>query len=86
MSETITGVAILTQDGALWSLPSPNRHHHLFALAAFQGHNPEPGEQGFTTDAGRFVDRVEALAIARAADQPIRKQGNVEKLYSEDLW
>lgn len=87
--ERITGVALLTHNGVLWSLPAPKRHHHIFALAAFMGpldEPPEPCEQGFTTNTGRFVDRKEALAIAQAADQPIRKHGNIHELYSEDLW
>jgi hypothetical protein len=76
VSETITGVAVLTNDGCLWSLPKPNRHCHIFALAAFVGKSAEPGKQGFTTSGGRFVDRMEAAQIA----------GKAGKLYSEDLW
>jgi hypothetical protein len=86
MTETITGVALLRDDGALWSLPKPNRHHHLFSLAAFMGEDTEPCKQGFTTSYGRFLDRIDALAIAKAANQPIRKNGNIRELYSEDLW
>lgn len=85
-SERITGVALLREDGAMWSLPVPNRHCHLFALAAFQGVRADPCKQGFTTSAGRYVGREEALAIAQAAGQPIRKNGKLHELYSEDLW
>lgn len=86
-TETITGVAILCTDGGMIALPRPSRHHHLFALAAFMNEHAVPrGEQGFTTSAGRFVSREDGLAIAQAAGQPIKKHGNPEQLYSEDLW
>lgn len=85
--EYITGVAILCTDGGMIALPKPSRHHHLFALAAFMNeHTVALGEQGFTTSAGRFVDRSYALVLAFEAGQPISKHGNPSQLYSEDLW
>ena len=42
-------------------------------------------EQGFVTDAGEFVDRVEGLRIAQEAGQIIEKHGAFNELYSEDL-
>lgn len=86
--ERITGVAILREEGEMIALPRPHRHHHLYALAAFAGFSADggPDTQGFTTNTGRFVHRKEALAIAQAADQPLRKHGNIHELYSEDLW
>lgn len=42
---------------------------------------------GFVTRSGRFVDRVEALAIAKACSQlkyPLPESR--EELFSEDLW
>lgn len=88
ITETITGVAILTEDGALWALPKPNRHHHIFALAALTGKPADPGTQGFTTSFARFVDRKEALSLAKASNQILESQsGNsLNELYSEDLW
>lgn len=49
---------------------------------------PYPGgdAQGFVTNTGRFVGRVEALAIAKQAGQAIKKNGSKRYLYSEDLW
>jgi hypothetical protein len=84
--DLITGVALLREDGAMWALPAPCRHFHLFALAALQGTESEPCTQGFVTSAGVFVDRVEALAIAKAAGQRVNKNGSPKELYSEDLW
>lgn len=42
-------------------------------------------EQGFVTNRNRFVDRVEAMQIARAAGQLIAETSFPE-LYSEDLY
>lgn len=88
LSERITGVAIMDDSGRLWSLPAPHRHHHIFALAAFIGISAEgPARgQGFTTSAGRFVERAEALAIAKAAGQTRPNDELGHQLYSEDLW
>jgi hypothetical protein len=43
--------------------------------------------QGFVTSLGRFVDRVEALAIALANNQVVyQKEMGDNELYSEDLY
>lgn len=42
-------------------------------------------EQGFITNKNRFVDRIEAMTIARAANQII-SDTSFPKLYSEDLY
>lgn len=45
-------------------------------------------EQGFLTNKGRFVDRKEAMEIAKAQNQVIRLSGspNIDILFSEDLY
>lgn len=45
-------------------------------------------EQGFLTNKGRFVDRKEAMEIAKAQNQVIRLSGspNPDILFSEDLY
>lgn len=42
-------------------------------------------KQGFITNKNRFVDRVEAMSIARAANQII-SDTSFPELYSEDLY
>lgn len=42
--------------------------------------------QGFVTSEGRFVDRREALKIAREAAQIVAKTEPANRLFSEDLW
>ena len=42
-------------------------------------------EQGFLTSSGRFVDRIEAMVIAKQADQLIR-DSIFSELISEDIY
>lgn len=85
-TETIIGVAIVVKN-KLYSLPKPNRHHHCIQLA-FEalGHSIHAESQGFMTNTGRYVEREEALAIAKAANQIIRQPAPQYLLFSEDLW
>lgn len=43
-------------------------------------------EQGFLTTKNRFVDRKEAMKIAREEGQVIQEYGNGEELYSKCLY
>ena len=45
-------------------------------------------EQGFLTNKGRFVNRIEAMEIAKEQGQVIRLSGspNTDILFSEDLY
>lgn len=85
--ERITGVAI-TYEGKTYSLPRPHRHNHVIRMMVDEHGIQKPGSrgQGFITSAGRFVDRVEALSIARAANQILLGRGLHGQLFSEDLW
>lgn len=67
------------------SAPPPARHHNLFIAYASLG---APDESGFLTSMGRFVDREEALRIAKAARQPLidHPSRHDTHLFSEDLW
>ena len=42
------------------------------------------GRQGFVTTTGRFVDRIEVLKVAEAANQIIKKHHPKDRLMSED--
>ncbi len=72
-----------------WKIVTGRRHADCVAEFAEMGlrkAHRDPGEiQGFMTDTGRFVDRKEAMVIARAAGQllaPVEK----DYLLSEDVW
>ena len=86
--EKITGVAI-RNEGIIYSLPSPSRHHHVIRYMNRKGFGPEHMiDQGFVTDKGRFVDRKEAALHARVSLQvpEIKKTDPQDELFSEDLW
>lgn len=85
--ETIVAAAICSGDRT-WSLPAPARHCHVIAVVR-RDYLTSPADvccynQGFLTSTGRFVDRYEALEVARAAKQVDKILGSV--LTSEDLW
>ena len=67
-----------------------NRHCYIGIDMVEKGICPAPypcdKDQGFVTSDGRYVDRIEGLAIAKAAGQIAFKHGNPDRLYSEDLW
>lgn len=85
--------------GIIYDVPRPGRHRDVIAMMR---RRPEGADlivthQGFTTTHERFVDRVEALKIARAAGQLLTERveddGTVikieqrgDKLFSEDVW
>lgn len=81
--ERITAAAI-NQDGVIYT--GAHHHHIIRTIATCAGIRPVTGAQGFITNRGRFVDRVEGLAIAREANQIVKKHGCESDLFSEDLW
>lgn len=90
MQESIVSVAIMLSDKAFVA-PTEQyqtwRHGDLMAEMARCGiPTPIIGVQGFQTDKTRFVDRAEALEIAKTAGQIIKKTGNESMLFSEDVW
>lgn len=70
------------------SLPRPARHHDIIdAWHTATGMCTRGSDmQGFLTSDGRFVSRYEALEIATAASQIVTKNGDPQKLFSEDMW
>lgn len=85
MSERIVAAAI-RQYGLTVSLPPPARHHHILKpLHMATDIIVAPDDQGFITDAGRFVGRTEAATIATGNGQA-KKLIAPPNLYSEDLW
>lgn len=85
---TITHVAI-KRDDVVYSLPRPNRHHHvLWNVIAKKKTNEENEVQGFLDSDGKFLNRSEAFELASANGQLNRKQGtyNGNLLFSECIW
>lgn len=84
MSEKIVSAAVFK--GVIVSLPAPARHHTILQSLDFLNVNAlEFHNQGFLTDTGRYVNRVEAFGIAWKAGQIISDSKGPD-LYSEDLW
>lgn len=68
------------------SMPRPARHHTILEpFDKITGIIVEPDDQGFLTNDGRYVDRIEGAKIAIEAGQ-IGKLQWPPYLYSEDLW
>lgn len=90
--EKIIGVATKLQNAdevTFLSMPPPNRHHDLILqIKKLRLDDPGPQAQGFVTNHGRWVDRVEAAKIARDAKQVMsRKRCDPQnELFSEDLY
>lgn len=96
----ILGVAIKVGE-LMVCLPKPNRHgdciHH--AVTVLKQKPPVSSrfdEQGFYTDEGLYLDRIEAAKYARSHNQILENRKHlkllthnskqVEYLFSEDLW
>lgn len=83
---TVDRAAIIGRDGKIWSVPRPERHHHVIKLMVLFGYpTPVAGIQGFLLSNGKFVGRKEAAKIAIEAKQ-IKKLNWPPNLFSEDLW
>lgn len=83
----ITHVAIKF-NGKLWSLPAPNRHHHIISMIHEEtGLSVNNDEQGFLDDAGNFLNRKQALVHALMNDQ-VKDPNDIKagRLFSEDVW
>lgn len=88
MSERIVHAAIRYDMANYYAHIPGARHGDLIRMLASVGLGDAAklGEQGFVTDScNRFVDRVEALAIARSANQLIAPTDR-DELFSEDVW
>jgi hypothetical protein len=85
----LTHVAIRFR-GVVYSLPAPNRHHHVLSEILRQCPNVDhvdDDEQGFLDEAGTFLNRRQALVSAELFKQI--KPGTVIRagqLFSEDVW
>ena len=77
----IIAPAIKTKEGKVYA--SRNSHSELIILYP---NDFKYSEQGFITDDLRFVDRKEALEIAKKENKNLNKLVNNDELYSEDLW
>lgn len=79
--------AAILQDGVIYSVPAPGRHHHVMMNMLSMGiYADHTHIQGFVDDRGLFLNRADALMVATAYGQLIRKTAPDYELFSEDLW
>lgn len=85
---TVVAAAIRTDDGRVWSLPKPARHHDVIRMIHESGCELQVGgeRQGFLMSNGYFARRKPALAFARRANQILNGRIIGGVLTSEDLW
>jgi hypothetical protein len=87
----ITHVAVI-RGGKTYSLPSPNRHHHVLYSGLMDKRIPEEADiQGFLDDTGKFLTRKEAYVVAKENGQLDRSKHppghyDGDDLFSEDVW
>lgn len=80
----IAAAAIRMDDGTIYTLPPPARHH---TIMQHFGLKPTPDQQGFITDRGEWARRKPALRIAQEAEQLTREPtAPFHGLFSEDVW
>jgi hypothetical protein len=80
--------AIKGDDGNVYSLPRPARHHDVIQHMRDKGYTGfvSGDRQGFLLSDGRFTWRRPALRVAERAGQLIQKTAPAHLLFSEDLW
>jgi hypothetical protein len=78
----ITEAAIM-KDGVIYKCGVGTRHYHIIRSQPFQFFSNAESTQGFVTDEGKFLDRMEAATHAFMCGQLKVTKG---RLYSEDLW
>lgn len=85
----VTHVAIRFQ-GTIYSLPEPNRHHHVIAhivnMTGAMTVDAYGDDQGFIDEGGRYLTRKQAKMSAIMNNQIREGRGQFPELYSEDLW
>ena len=83
----ITAVAIKVND-KICSLPRPARHADVVKFFRIKWDDPKV--EGFLDDDNMFVDRIEAMQIAKRCNQPLidfwDDLDTATELYSENLW
>lgn len=78
--------AAIEYEGVVYTLPKPMRHHNIIKYMRDKGlPRKSVRNQGFVTNDGKFVDRLEGAAIALASGQ-IEELSYPPNLFSEDLW
>lgn len=86
---SITHVALRFK-GKIWSLPAPNRHHHVIRMIVEQAGvsyvDCYGSNEGFLDNDGNYLTRTDALFRAQECGQLNDRDIIGGQLYSENLW
>lgn len=80
----VVAAAIRKEDGRVFSVPAPGRHHDVIRLMGEEFEQYD--EQGFLLSDGNWVRRKVALIIAVRSGQIKEGKWPAHGLFSEDLW
>lgn len=83
--DPIAYVAVKASESELYSLPSPHRHDDILRQYYLKFGKRLVGVQGFLTENGLFINRIQAAKHALKIGQ-VSKLSHPPLLYSEDLW
>lgn len=86
--EKIAGSALRHPNGLIFTGFSPLRHHHVIRAMdqVGMGGIDNTLDQGFITNTGRYVGRIEAMFIAKKEGQTKETTDSKYQLHSEDVW
>jgi hypothetical protein len=90
----VAAAAIKREDGSVWYVEPPERHHHVIQkmVKALNWKQGDPrvtlnSAQGFLLSDGSFVNRTRAKVVAIKAKQLLpRANADRIELFSEDVW
>jgi len=85
----VIAAAIIGDDGIVYHLDRPARHHDVGLDMVFNKGHPAPyplRTQGFILSDGTFADRVYARICAEKNNQLLPTASKLRELYSEDVW
>lgn len=85
----VTNAAVKGNDGIVYSVPKPGRHHNVLSIMYNNGLDKgylAKAEQGFLLSSGSFAGRQEARKVAEIAGQLLDSAYDLNELFSEDVW
>lgn len=90
MANNIVAAAIRIDDGRIFTVPRPGRHHDVIKEIRASGYTGPVGSwrQGFINEHGVFLSRKEALAVVLTSGELSLEDCHAPRtgLFSEDLW
>ncbi len=86
LTEMIVGVAFQLPTKVILYMQAPYRHHDIIKRTKHFTNVIDNIVEGFVTDAGQFLNRVEAKKHVLECGQPTIGDHHEFELFSEDVW